>query len=217
MRKMRRSSVKVYRKLSDGPVLPQWVKVVPYALGALMFIFVSTSMFEKKTPQLTDADRINAQVDNFASRLNDQTLQSPPVDAGLAPPAPVSTPTETSVSPSTAPPQNPTSSVKVSLPYRNGGSTEVDEAALATARAATVALFTGNFSSLSMVPGVQPPSLPRTWNDPYVGDPTLIEISDATLAIGFRVDPDRDGPSPLREIVSRVEFVPGVGWAWGGV
>lgn len=219
MRKMRRSSVKVYRKLSDGPVLPQWVKFVPYVLGALVFFFVSTSMFDNDPTPLSDADRIKSQVDNFSAFLNDQASQTPiPNDETLLSPSPV-VPTlpAPQVQEPIVPQPAPDASVKVSLPFRNGGSAEIENAALTVARAATVALFTGDFTQVRLAPGVQPPALPRTWSDPYVGDPVLEDIADGGVSVTFRVDPDRAGPSQLREITARVEFVPDMGWVWGGV
>ena len=225
MSRFRRRSVKVYRKLSDGPVLPSWVKVLPFVLGGIAFVLLSTQMFKSPAATMTDKERLDAEMQRIIATLDDPALSdalnpgstTPPTTTG--PTTPGSQPPTETTPPVEQPPTDPQGGAasKVSLQLRSGGAVDVAEDALRVARTATTALFTGRFDGVVLAPGATPPALPRTWADPYVGDPVVDSLTDGVISITFRVDPDRNGAAGVREITTNVEFVPGTGWAWLGV
>lgn len=212
--RLRKSSTKVYRRLQDGPVLPPWVKVVPYVLAVIIFVFVSLQLFREDTPPAFPEAQENFDVaveqaggllgdpsarealDEFASG---STVLAPPPDGtdgdftGLDEAGPVL------------------------LQLESGGTVEISASALAVARAATLALFTGNFEGVPVADGVALPDIARTWADPYVGDPVVVSVGDGTISFAFRVDPDREGAEPTYKTASMVLFVPARGWVWAGV
>lgn len=211
--RLRKSSSKVYRRLQDGPVLPPWVRVVPYVLGSIIFVFVSLQLFrEDPPPAFPEAqENFDAAVEQAGGLLSDPaarevlddfasgaTVLAPPPDAGgdftgLDEAGPVL------------------------LQLESGGTVEIPASALAVARAATLALFTGRFEGVPAADGVAFPDIARTWADPYVGDPVVVSVGDGTISFAFRVDPDREGAEPTYKTASMVLFVPAQGWVWAGV
>lgn len=211
--RLRKSSTKVYRRLQDGPVLPPWVRVVPYVLGVLIFVFVSLQLFrEDPPPAFPEAqENFDVAVDQAGGLLSDpaarevlddlasgSTVLAPPPDAGG----------EFTGLDEAGP---------VLLQLESGGTVEIPASALAVARAATLALFTGRFEGVPAADGVAFPDIARTWADPYVGDPVVVSVGDGTISFAFRVDPDRKGAEPTYKTASMVLFVPGRGWVWAGV
>jgi hypothetical protein len=233
--RLRKSSVKVYRRLQDGPVLPQWVRVVPYALGLFAFIFISLQLFAKDGSTISDIERARLDSElsapSFGTLAPGLTTPTATTDQALpattVPPATGSTGPVVSSGGSTTPPPSTTSApapeqtqpsqLSVSLPFKTGSVVQVPVDALDMARNATVARFTGNFEGVLLGPSVSVPLLPRTWKNPYVGDPIVNSVGDGVFVLRFRVDPDRDGVEPIREILTAVSYVPGQGWVWLGV
>lgn len=206
-------------------MLPPWVKVLPYLLGFVMFILVSTQFLGDNSFSVSDETRARLEADQaqVIAGLGDVADLVEGAAQGTTPTTLVS-PTETAPTPasdsntaSTTPPATLSGEPTVTLQFKNGGTAPVPESALAAARSATVALFTGVFDGVALGQGVKPPVLERTWKDPYVGDPVLAAVGDGVFSVVFRVDPDRSGPATLREITTSVELVPGRGWAWLGV
>lgn len=211
--RLRRSSNKFYRQLQDGPVLPPWVKAVPYVLAALIFVFVSLQLFSNDQPttsreaqEFFDADVSelgNILADPSTREMLDQAVSGSTVLA--VPPNPVE---DYSGLDEAGP---------VLLQLESGGTVEISASALAVARAATLALFTGVFDNVPTADGVVLPDITKTWADPYIGDPVVVSVGDGTISIAFRVDPDRKGPEPTYKTSSMVLFVPARGWVWAGV
>lgn len=232
-RYIRRRSVKAYRSLSAGPVLPPWVKVIPFVGAGLLFLFVSMLLFREPSVEMVDGDILEADVARIISTIEaidagdlDSTIESTepsslsPPQTGPVDPPPIETDIDTvSPSPSPSPTPNIQEGVEptITLQLRGGGAATVPEGALLLARTATLALFTGDFSQVPLAPSVETPLLPRTWSDPYVGDPVIDSLTDGVFSLTFRVDPDREGPSQVREITAHVAFEPNMGWVWLGV
>jgi hypothetical protein len=141
------------------------------------------------------------------------------VPTTLATPAPVAetTPVETTAPVETVPTETVPVDTRVLVPLPGpGGTVNVDQQALDVARAATVALFTGDFSTVAISPGVEPPTLTRTYPDPLVSEPTVRNVGDENITITFTVDPDGTGPAGLRLINTTVTAGVG-GWSWAGI
>ena len=105
--------------------------------------------------------------------------------------------------------------VDVPLPGPNG-TINVDQTALMVARSATVALFTGDFTSVIVDPAAALPTLTRLYPDPLVSEPTVRVIGDAMITFTFTVDPDRDGPAGVR-LINTTVAAGASGWSWAGV
>jgi len=194
-------------------VLPPWVKVLPYALGVLAFVFVSIQLFRPKVDpsDAMVADNFDAEVEFVGGLLTDPETRDQ-IEAEISGTAPA------------VPPPNAEGSFEsedlsgtVVLQLDSGGPVEVPASALAVARTATMSLFTGAFGGVPLADGVVLPDLARTWSDPYVGDPVVVSLGDGTISFAFRVDPDRDGPEPTYKTAAMVLFVPARGWVWAGV
>jgi hypothetical protein len=211
--RLRRSSNKVYRRLQDGPVLPPWVKVVPYVLGVLILVFVSLQLFgEDQPPASPEAqENFDSEVEYVGDLLADPSFREvlDEVASGSTVFAPPPDAEETFSGLDEAGP--------VLLQLESGGTVEISASALAVARAATLALFTGNFDGIPVADGVVFPDIARTWPDPYIGDPVVVSVGDGTISFSFRVDPDREGAEPTYKTASMVLFVPARGWVWAGV
>ena len=210
--RLRRSSTKVYRRLQDGPVLPPWVRVLPFVLGFLIFGFVSLEIFREDDLVVDQQvqDEFNVILENDVAKISDPEIQAR-LDAATS-----------GVSVPTAPPDEPGSfeaeqvSGSVTLPVESGGVSEVPAAALAVARASVMALFTGNFNEVPIATGVAIPDVARTWEDPSVGDPMIVAFGESTIRLSFQVDPDRDGPESVYKTSVVVLFTPDLGWVWAG-
>lgn len=231
--RLRKSSTKVYRRLQDGPVLPPWVRFVPYALGLMVFVFVSFQLFADKDTTISDLER--SRLDSELSRtggiildpatptsVQQQTQPTSPVDpSNPAPTGPILSGSDPATPPSTQTPlptadSTTATDLTVGLTTKTGLVVQVPADALSMARAATLARFTGDFEAVQLGSSVSVPWLPRTWPDPYVGDPVVSSVGDGVFVLAFRVDPDRSGVEPLREILTAVSYVPGQGWVWLG-
>lgn len=210
--RLRRSSTKVYRRLQDGPVLPPWVRVLPFVLGFLIFGFVSLEIFREDDLVVDQQvqDEFNVILENDVAKISDPEIQAR-LDAAVS-----------GVSVPTAPPDEPGSfeaeqvSGSVTLPVESGGVSEVPAAALAVARTSVMALFTGNFNEVPIATGVAIPDVARTWEDPSVGDPMIVSFGESTIRLSFQVDPDRDGPESVYKTSVVVLFTPDLGWVWAG-
>lgn len=234
MGKVRRYGIKTARHVAAGPVLPTWVKALPIILGAIMFLLVSSALFTDRSVVTRDQDATSLEIGRIARDANSQEVRAlyEWATTGTAPAAASSDATAASA-PSSAPqesePTTPDSLVDnpvgtsapaagtVPLLDRAGVVIAVDTNALAAARSATEALFTGRFETVTLASGVQLPTLPRVWDDPYVGEPSVASVGDGVVSIAFVVDPDRDGPAQPREIVTSVESTTPTTWAWLGV
>jgi hypothetical protein len=211
--RIRRSSNKVYRRLQDGPVLPPWVKVVPYVLGVIIFVFVSLQLFrEDPPPAFPEAqDNFDAAVDVAGDLFADPSSRELLDDVASGSTV-LAAPPDAEETFSGLDEAGP-----VLLQLESGGTVEISASALAVARAATLALFTGNFDGIPAADGVTFPDIARTWPDPYIGDPVVVSVGDGTISFSFRVDPDREGVEPTYKTASMVLFVPARGWVWAGV
>jgi hypothetical protein len=224
---LRRKSLKAYRSLQSGPMLPPWVKILPYVLGVIVFVMLSMQLFTQPKTTISDVNRqvLDAARLDMQSALNDISTTSSATTPTQAPPTNSATSDPTTPVDSQTPTTSPTDVPQTGLPEiemvimqtSSGAALEVPSGSLQAAREATVALFTGDFSKVSFASGVAAPSLPRTWKNPYVGDPIIDSVGDGVFVFVFKVDPDRDGPAPLREIVSSVELGDNAVWVWLGV
>lgn len=237
--RLRKSSTKVYRRLQDGPVLPPWVRAVPYLLGLIVFVFVSLQLFAENESSISSIEQ--ARLDSELARSGGLVVTAPSAETSQSsldqaspdqasattaptdPTAPIisgsstDTPIAETETAETIPTTTPESELSVGIPTKTGLVVQVPSEALAMARTATVARFTGDFEAVELGSAVSIPWLPRTWTDPYVGDPVVSSVGDGVFILAFRVDPDRSGVEPLREILTAVSYVPGQGWVWLGV
>lgn len=214
--------------MKKDPELPIWTRVIPVVGLVLGGLYVSWALFQGgPTPEeqqrideaaqhvnepLKTLNTLDAQILQQIYGTNAVVLVSTTAASGAT-----SVPVATSVATSTSSVATTTTSVgtKVSLPTLTGASVLIDANALGTARAATVALFTGDFSKVSVSSSALIPTLPTKWPDPSVGEPVVAGAGDEGIAINFLVDPDRDGPEAQRVITSKVVFESGV-WVWAG-
>ena len=128
------------------------------------------------------------------------------------------TPTISSIPPATPGTTQPapgvfTNGAQVPIPLADGSYQTVPAEALAVARAATVALFTQNYATVAMAPGVQPPTGLTAFPSPVVTNPILAGPGTGGMAISFLVVPAA-GTTPRRITVN---VLPIAGhWAWQG-
>lgn len=114
---------------------------------------------------------------------------APPVTAATPTPAPTATP--------------PPTADTVTVAGPDGEPVDVPAGAVEAGRAWAAALFTGRFDDVPLADGTSPPAVSTVWADPDVRDPVL-QDDDGMLRLAFPVDPDRDGPAGLRNVVVRV-------------
>lgn len=123
---------------------------------------------------------------------------------------PYTTPTTTTSTPgSTAPPAGTT----VSLPTSAGGFQSVPTSALSSARAAAIALYTGNFANVHLAPHAAYHAPSTYYPSPIVTSPSVAGPGSATLTFYFDVQPSASAATQRASIT--VEDVSGV-WSWIG-
>jgi hypothetical protein len=244
MGKVRKRLRKQWVDIRQGPTLASWVKVVPVVGGFVLFLAVTVAVFTPGGDKARTDDFATRADDVFDNLFDDLAAPVPsgvvPAPSATAPsqPDPVDSvdpagsvpvdgqpPVESdpvqppdTTAPPVAPPGSPTAPVGdvITLPFRFGGVLDVSQEALNVARSACEAIFTGNFDAVALGPGVVAPALPRTFPDPEVSSPEVVQVGDGTVTISFLVDPDRTGPEGLRRIDVNVG-VESSGWVWLGV
>jgi hypothetical protein len=115
------------------------------------------------------------------------------------------------------PSKNPTSVTTKVVLSDGSGSVDLPLAAVDTAKAAARSLFTGDFSTVLVGPGVATPPPPQQrWTDPQIADPTVESVTDSRVAFAVVVDPDgKAGPEGARKLVVSAILTDGH-WAYGG-
>lgn len=200
--KLTRMAKNTYYTARRGPNLPPWTKLLP-VFGIVGFaLYVGAALFTG-SPVTTTPTQVPA------------TGPTVPIGTGATVTAPPSSlPSTTSTTP---PSTAATEGDFVTLPGPGGLLVDTPTAAIATARAAAVALFTGDFSDVPVGPNAVVPSVVAVWERPYVGEPAVANIGEDTLTFSFTVDPDGDGSEPVRTITVTVARSAEGTWVWLGV
>ena len=228
-----------FYSMKKDPDLPGWTAAIPVVGFVLLGLFLSSALFASQDSEdarqaRSDAvDRAEQVMGSFTddelaaidAYLSGDTIPpdvnngsaSTTVPDGTATTVPDDTSTTFPDQPGTTTPDTAPPVVDgVAVPNVAGGVVTVADDALAVARAAARALFTGEFVTVPVAAGVAPPSLPATWADPLVESPTVESYTPSTFDISFLVDPDRDGETAPRTITVSV-VVEGDRWVWAGI
>lgn len=213
MSRLTDNAEKRFRSLARKPDTPEWYPAVGVVVGVAFFFFMAWQFISPGGSAPEAATPTNP-MDVPATIAPSPTDVTAPTATTVADAETPPTTVEVTTEP-TAPSVEPAETVM--LADWSGGSTGVDRGALDAARAATVALFTGDFSAVALAEGVTAPALPRTWPTPQVDTPTLRSMGDGVLEISFAVDPDGAGPETIRRIDTAVTRTPDGAWAWLGV
>jgi hypothetical protein len=199
--KLPRFVVRQYKDVRGYNQIPPYFKILQVVLGiaaaltlAYYFLKPDTSV---EQAQLADAWRKAA------------TAATPSATATAATPAPGASPS-TGASTDTGTATQP-------LTDTTGSTVDVPAGAVATAKQAATALFTGDFTTVNLADGVTAPAPGTTrWKTPQVADPIVQTHDDTRIVFAFAVDPDGpDGPEGIRNVTTTVTSTDGL-WGYAG-
>lgn len=190
--------------------LPYWWRsgmVVSLVVGAVVFGFSALGP--------TSPPEVEGRLSQFA--VQDPARTFPPTGSpgtGAAAPEPPEVPADEALTGPLAGPE--AAPVFVDVPSLAGGTVPVSAAAVAAARVAALALFSGDLSAVPLAAGFVPPAGLGAFDNPVVRDLFVHSGGGDLFTFALAVDPDAGGPEPQRALRVTLSFLEGR-WVLTGV
>jgi hypothetical protein len=183
-------------KLAKRPALPPWHRPLSYVLLGAFAVYVGWAALTAPTAPAT-------------SQLHGAPASAPAPSQALAPsqaPAPAPVEQDREQRPQDAAGDSVQAPGTIVVPTAQGSSQEVPEAAYQVARAAALALFTGQLEQIPADPQATVPSGLPVYTDPVVSVTVLELAVTGRMVFTTVIDPDGPGPEGPRPVtVSVVE------------
>ena len=184
------------RDVTSGPEVPPWWGLLQVALvvGFMLFLLYSAA-----TSFSSSSGASSASAPTFAGGSGEAAAPSAPAEDDGAP-DPQPSDSEQSEQQPDAEASAGETGPQVPVNLRDGGTADVDAAAVDLAHLFAEGLFTGSFADVAFTAATAAPSLPVTFANPQRTDTSIVERDAARITFAVQIDPDPTGPTPVREV-----------------
>jgi hypothetical protein len=197
---LKRTATARIKKLNSRPELPPYWKAAQVAVGGVFAIYLAWQVIAPGDGTAT-AERPTSSGTSIGVSSDAGTSGGPDTSA------------EPSADPTAGDSTPPDEEDSVTIGKVSGGTEEVAKGAVSIARAATLALYTGDFKGVQIKSGEEAPTVATAFPNAKLGPTQYLSESDGVVTFNTKVD--ADGKGPMAATYATVEVTYGsTGWSY---